>query len=320
MVYFLSGSFRTYSSLLPVPSLSQKKKACPDKDRRNTHTTTAIHGGACLLLLLFLFSGCTSGSMLIREADLDRVDRRLSDQALMSSHMLELQNRNNDLLTSLLQIARTQQGCSEFIPLTLEILEKQARTNRLLENLPARLNAAKACDTPEEKKTAILPPPRTTETLPTQKIIVGAQERVRITPPGFVFPARMDTGAETASLDARNIERFERDGDRWVRFEMPHPETGEMIPMEQKLLRKARILQSSTDESERRAVIELSLTIGETTQLAEFTLTDRSHLSFPILIGRNILKDVMVVDVGISNAIPLTERPVESTSNKTDTP
>jgi hypothetical protein len=149
---------------------------------------------------------------------------------------------------------------------------------------------------------------------------VGAEENVRITPPGLVFPARMDTGAETASLDARNIQRFERDGERWVRFDLPHPETGELIPMEQKLVRKARILQSISEESERRPVIQLSLSIGESTQLAEFTLSDRSHLTFPVLIGRNILKDVMVVDVSLSHAVPAKrKRTSERTAKETDT-
>ncbi|TYT74455.1 ATP-dependent zinc protease family protein [Desulfobotulus mexicanus] len=320
MVYFLSGFSRTHNPMLPVSILFHKKKNCSGKDSRSMHTTTSINGLICLLLLLFLFSGCTSGSMLIQEADLDRLDQRLADQALMTSKMLELQNQNKDLLANLLHITQTKQDCGELIPLNIEILEKQAKNILLLEKIPARLNAAKACSTSEEKKPAVLPPPRTTETLPTQKIIVGAEEKVRITPPGLVLPARMDTGAETASLDARNIERFERDGERWVRFEIPHPKTGKMIPMEQKLQRKARILQSSTDESERRPVVELSLTIGGTTQLTEFTLTDRSHLTFPILIGRNVLKDVMVVDVSLSNTIPLTKDPVESTSNKTDMP
>lgn len=96
---------------------------------------------------------------------------------------------------------------------------------------------------------------------------------------------------------------FERDGDRWVRFQTIDPQTGEAIPLEARVSRKARILQSSFDESERRPVVELSVTIGHITQLAEFTLSDRSHLSFPVLIGRNVLRDMMLVDVGLSHTM-----------------
>ncbi|WP_186442972.1 ATP-dependent zinc protease family protein [Desulfobotulus alkaliphilus] len=248
------------------------------------------------------------------------MDRHLSDQALMTSHILELQSRNNDVLISLFHRVQSGQDCGELIPYISEIIELNKKNTCLLEKLPERLSTIKSSEAPIKNDPPRLPPPHTTETLPTQKMLVGAEEKIRITPPGLVFPARMDTGAETASLDARNIERFERDGERWVRFDMPHPKTGDMIPMEHKLLRKARILQSSSDESERRAVIELSITIGETTQLAEFTLTDRSHLSFPVLIGRNVLKDVMVVDVGLSNTIPLTESPAAQRPDRTDMP
>lgn len=133
----------------------------------------------------------------------------------------------------------------------------------------------------------------------TPKKIVGGIEAVRIVPPDIVLMARVDTGAETASLDARNVRLFERDGDRWVRFDIPAPKGDQMIPMEQKLSRKTRILQASTDGSEQRLVVELSVTLGGVTQVAEFTLTNREHLTFPVLIGRNVLKDIMVVDVSL---------------------
>jgi hypothetical protein len=44
--------------------------------------------------------------------------------------------------------------------------------------------------------------------------------------------------------------------------------------------------------------MELPFVIGSHTQVAEFTLTDRSHLAHQVLVGRNVLRDVMLVDVG----------------------
>ena len=70
------------------------------------------------------------------------------------------------------------------------------------------------------------------------------------------------------------------------------------------MARVVRILQSTSEEAERRAVIELGIVLGEVRQMAEFTLSDRSHLDFQMLVGRNILKDLMVVDVGQSNIAP----------------
>jgi len=136
------------------------------------------------------------------------------------------------------------------------------------------------------------------------KQVVGGREDVWIEDLQLALPARIDTGAETASLDARNIREFERDGDEWVRFDIVHPGTGEPLTLERPVARVVRILQSTSEEAERRAVIELGIVLGEVRQMAEFTLSDRSHLDFQMLVGRNILKDLMVVDVGQSNIAP----------------
>ncbi|MBE9537473.1 MAG: ATP-dependent zinc protease [Proteobacteria bacterium] len=141
------------------------------------------------------------------------------------------------------------------------------------------------------------------ETLP-EKLVVGRHEQVWLEDIQLALPARVDTGAETASLDARNIERFERNGKRWVRFEILHPDSGEALLLERRLKRTVSIIQSNTSEPERRPVIKLGITMGHITQSAEFTLSNRSHLDYQLLIGRNILKDVMVVDVSKINVAP----------------
>lgn len=165
----------------------------------------------------------------------------------------------------------------------------------------------------EQSRGSIEPAPaRTCEPEAVQlprKLTVGRREKVWIEPLQMLLPARIDTGAETASLDARNIEEFERNGNAWVRFDIVHPETGEAISMESEIVRFVRILQSSADKPERRAVIELGIVIGTIRQEAEFTLSNRSHLDFQVLVGRNILRDLMIVDVGQSNiALPKLHR------------
>lgn len=137
--------------------------------------------------------------------------------------------------------------------------------------------------------------------------VVGGIEKVSLSPPGLVLEARIDTGAESASLDARDMQEFERDGNRWVRFNLVDRDSGEGFVIERRIVRHVRILQSSQEsasDAERRPVVEFRLTLGEITQTAEFTLSDRSHLSFPVLIGRNVLQDLMVVDVGRTHIAP----------------
>lgn len=151
------------------------------------------------------------------------------------------------------------------------------------------------------------------------KLLVGQLEQVWMQNLNLALPARIDTGAETASLDARNIELFERNGRRWVRFEILHPKTGEPLPLERRLKRMVAIVQSNIAEPERRPVIKLGITIGTISQTAEFTLSDRSHLDYQVLVGRNILKDVMVVDVSKENIAPYVP-PEELSKDGPDTP
>ena len=54
--------------------------------------------------------------------------------------------------------------------------------------------------------------------------------------------------------------------------------------------------------------------IGKLSQRGEFVLADRSDSEFPILIGRNLLRDVMLVDVSGNNLAPL-QRTDESAKN-----
>ncbi|WP_111642206.1 ATP-dependent zinc protease family protein [Marinimicrobium alkaliphilum] len=135
--------------------------------------------------------------------------------------------------------------------------------------------------------------------------IVGEIENVLFTNEDIIMRARIDTGATTSSLDARDIQTFERNGDNWVRFTVRNPETGEDQQFERQRARGVRIIQASAEEAERRPVVEMRITLGRITQVAEFTLSDRSNLEFPVLIGRNILRDVMMVDVSKQNFAPL---------------
>lgn len=138
------------------------------------------------------------------------------------------------------------------------------------------------------------------------KLVVGRKEQVWLPNLGLALTARIDTGAETASLDARDIKMFERNGERWVRFEIMDPESEEPVELERKVNRTVLIVQANSTEPERRPVIKLTIVIGHIDQTAEFTLNDRSHLDYQVLVGRNILKDVMVVDVSKANAAPYT--------------
>lgn len=197
-----------------------------------------------------------------------------------------------------------------------ECLAQQAQSNAHLTQLGEQLSAQ------EQRTEAIVQQIRSREgigsrgaateraadckprTVRGEKLLVGRKEQVWLPNLGLALAGRIDTGAETASLDARNITMFERNGERWVGFEILDPGTEGTIQIERKVSRMVRIVQSNVAEPERRPVIRLSIVIGHIDQTAEFTLSDRSHLDYQVLVGRNILKDVMVVDVSKTNVAP----------------
>jgi len=169
------------------------------------------------------------------------------------------------------------------------LLDRLSRQQALIQALP-------------RQQASLVPPSPVASAEPSArlkgKLVVGETEPIYIADPGLVYTARIDSGATTSSLHATNIQRFERDGQPWVRFDINVPGRDETLTMEHEISRRARIIQSNTEDPERRIVVELPFVIGDYRDVAEFTLSDRSHLTYPVLVGRNILRDIMLIDVG----------------------
>lgn len=132
------------------------------------------------------------------------------------------------------------------------------------------------------------------------KEIIGAIEWLYMDPPGRHFRARVDSGSETSSLSASDVIEFERDGDDWVRFMFRHESADESVEFELPVKRTVLVRQASSDSAERRFVVDLDIRLGDQLQATEFTLTDRSNMTYPILLGRAFLMDLYVVDVSRS--------------------
>jgi hypothetical protein len=241
------------------------------------------------ITLLALLGGCTSLPVPEQAQDsrLDQLlagmNQSLANQAAVGTQLQE-QQRRLDLQQQ--QLESLSQGLGKKIPDTLPVVS----------------NCPKPVACPSSEKGS-------------NQLIVGQLEQVWLSGPELALTARIDTGAETSSLDARNIKLFERDGRRWVRFEVINPVSGQAESLERRLQRTVGIHQSGTTETKRRPVVKMGIVIGRSNQSAEFTLSDRSHLGYQVLIGRNILKDVMMVDVSKKNIAPYV-RPEKSPNSK----
>lgn len=143
------------------------------------------------------------------------------------------------------------------------------------------------------------------------KTVLGQAEWVHVSTLKDNFKGRIDTGAATSSINAVDIKRFERDGEKWVRFNITHSEGEKAEVIEAKIERIAKIVQSSKPgEETERPVVKLHVRIGDVANLSEFTLTNRLHMEYPVLIGRTFMQDVVLVDVSEEYIFPKYQAPV----------
>lgn len=130
--------------------------------------------------------------------------------------------------------------------------------------------------------------------------VIGWREIVQLPKLGLSdIPAKIDTGARTSSLHAQDVEEFERDGAKFVRFVVDIQGTGILQRCEAAHV-DIRGITSSNGETQRRYVIKTPLKIGDLSFRAEISLADRSDMKFPMLIGRSSLRRRFLVDSGHS--------------------
>lgn len=131
--------------------------------------------------------------------------------------------------------------------------------------------------------------------------IIGAVEPIYIMPMKTPFLARIDTGAENSSLDVRDMRPFERDGEKWVAFDLINQQSGEKYHFEKKILKHVSIKR--INESEKRISVMLDVKFGGQIIKAKFTLADRDKFEYQALVGRNILTGRAIVDTSLSNTL-----------------
>lgn len=131
--------------------------------------------------------------------------------------------------------------------------------------------------------------------------IIGGVEPIYILPMKSPFSARIDTGAETSSLDVENREFFERDGEKWVAFDVVNRESGESHHFEKKIHRQLAVKRIEGNEG--RVAVLMSVKFGGEIIKTQFTLATRDKFSYQGLIGRNIITGRAIVDPSVSNTL-----------------
>ena len=131
------------------------------------------------------------------------------------------------------------------------------------------------------------------------KPVFGWVEKVTLEPWGVEVKAKLDTGALTSSLHAKNIQIFKKDGHHWVRFTVNviDKATGKEVEKTYERPRYRRVLVRGAGGADHRPVVMMNVCVGNSVHREQFTLQDRSDMIYPMLIGRRTLQHLGLVDV-----------------------
>jgi hypothetical protein len=131
-----------------------------------------------------------------------------------------------------------------------------------------------------------------------EKFMVGCIENCDLPGLGILdMEVRVDTGAKTSSLHVDNIKKFKKSGKTWVSFDI-HPtihNVDEIIRCESPL-RDVRKIKSSNGSSEERYIIRTLLRMNKQEWKIDLSLTDRSDMSYLMLLGREGMLSRIIVD------------------------
>lgn len=116
------------------------------------------------------------------------------------------------------------------------------------------------------------------------------------------IPIKIDTGAYSSSIHCDSIEEIKKKNKRSIRFVLLDPfhqqyknKTIETTDYEVKTIR------NSFGNDEERFVINTEIRLfGEIFEI-DLSLSDRSDMKYPVLIGRKLLANKFVVDVSKTN-------------------
>jgi hypothetical protein len=129
------------------------------------------------------------------------------------------------------------------------------------------------------------------------KTVIGAVEEVVLFPWGVKFPARIDTGSGMTSLDVRDLTVK----NKVAQFRLPEKYGNILISLPVIQHRNIR----TADSRERRPVVEIEVYLGSKRMRVQANLNDRSHLMYPLNLGRDVLKQGFIVDCSQERILPL---------------
>ena len=156
------------------------------------------------------------------------------------------------------------------------------------------------------KKTAKKPP-----------VIAGWRELVHLPDLGIgPIIAKLDTGARTAALHAENLEIYQSDEGKRIRFDAFVDDAVSHAKQCDLPLAGKRRIKNTGGGVEERALVKTRLSLGGKIWTVEITLTDRAEMGVPMLLGRATMRRRLVVHPSKTFVLSADERAEQKTKGR----
>ncbi|MFQ6550152.1 ATP-dependent zinc protease [Aestuariibius sp. 2305UL40-4] len=138
--------------------------------------------------------------------------------------------------------------------------------------------------------------------------VIGWMEMIDLPDLGLEdLKTKIDTGARTSALHATDIRTFTRDGAPWIAF---MADSGHGLcdrPIEAPI-HEQREIKNTSGIPEERYIIRTKMGLGKRRWTIDLSLSDRTNMTFPMIVGRAALKNHAIA-VHTRRAYLVTDRP-----------
>jgi hypothetical protein len=127
-----------------------------------------------------------------------------------------------------------------------------------------------------------------------KQVRIGWLEEVLVNGSKYPILAKIDTGADNSSINAKDVTLFKKEGKKWVKFSVIN-RYGQDTHIERPIRKTTRV-KTKDGKYQRRQVIEIDICIHAIKKRVIVNLVDRSHFKYQMLIGRSFLRPEFLVD------------------------
>ena len=236
----------------------------------------------CSCISVFLYLGaCSFTTPAMTEQStkeiLARFDAQDTERELLAERVDELVFSQHQLSDQLFQLKYDVGDLNETVQKTAYAQKKS--TKSIQETIKSDI-------TPKSDKLA--------------KMTLGRVEWIWVDRASSYFKTQVDTSVASSTIYAKTVQHFERDGEKWIRFTVAVDHDGKevMQTIEAPIVKKSKV-KSDEDQkdSDKKNVVSLLVNVGGQMDEQDFSISDKKPSGYTIVLGRNFLRDIAIVDV-----------------------